>query len=360
MKDGSTKRAARKTDARAHRIFGYPMKKRLLFAFPLVLFSPQPLLAYTEDFLSCIEKLVETAPDAITLKEMKSRCLAVEKAVDPATQTPPDSPSIPPASARIAVDESNIKKPFTLMSHRPNYLLPISYNSCGWDSSIYQNTNGEEQLDLDNVEVQFQISIKMPLATDILKTDIDAYAGYTMQSFWQAYNSDNSAPFRETNHQPEVWLQRRSALALGPLKNVMNGLGIVHHSNGQGGALSRSWNRVYASFGFELGNLAFLVKPWLRIEEDDREDNNPDITDYLGHGELALLYKQGRHTFSLLSRNNFESGFSKGAVQLGWSFPLLSYDYLRGYLQYFEGYGESLIDYNHRVNHIGLGLLLTN
>jgi phospholipase A1 len=64
--------------------------------------------------------------------------------------------------------------------------------------------------------------------------------------------------------------------------------------------------------------------------------------------------------FSAMSRNNLESGFSKGAVELGWSFPLGSYPYLKGYVQYFYGYGESLIDYNERVNRIGVGFALTD
>ena len=139
-----------------------------------------------------------------------------------------------------------------------------------------------------------------------------------------------------------------------------NIIGIVHQSNGQSVNLSRSWNRIYAEFIFHRGNFAFGIKPWIRINEDSEDDDNPDITDYMGHGELTFAYKYNDHTFTLTSRNNLESGFSHGAIELGWSFPLFDYPYLKGYVQYFSGYGESLIDYNNYVNRIGIGILLTD
>ena len=61
-----------------------------------------------------------------------------------------------------------------------------------------------------------------------------------------------------------------------------------------------------------------------------------------------------------MSRNNLESGFSKGAVELSWSFPLWNYPYFKGYVQYFTGYGESLIDYNNYVNTIGVGVAISD
>ncbi|MCB1788057.1 MAG: phospholipase A, partial [Gammaproteobacteria bacterium] len=72
------------------------------------------------------------------------------------------------------------------------------------------------------------------------------------------------------------------------------------------------------------------------------------------------VHKRGQHVFSAMSRNNIESGFSRGAVELAWSFPLGDYPYLKGYVQYFSGYGESLIDYDQYVHRIGFGLALTD
>jgi len=103
----------------------------------------------------------------------------------------------------------------------------------------------------------------------------------------------------------------------------------------------------------------FSFKPWFRISEDDSDDN-PDITDYLGHYEIRAAYKWKEYVFSAMSRNNLESGFENGAVKLGWTFPLWNYPYLKGYVQYFTGYGESLIDYDQYVNRIGIGISLTD
>ena len=74
----------------------------------------------------------------------------------------------------------------------------------------------------------------------------------------------------------------------------------------------------------------------------------------------GLVIRSEAIVFSIMSRNNLESGFQRGALQLSWSFPLFKWPYLKGYVQYFTGYGESLIDYDHYVNTIGFGLSLTD
>ena len=111
---------------------------------------------------------------------------------------------------------------------------------------------------------------------------------------------------------------------------------------------------------FERGNWALAVKPWLWVSPDKASSDNPDIDDYMGHGELRLVYGNNGHVFSAMMRNQLESGFDRGAAELSWSFPVFSYPYLKGYIQYFHGYGESLIDYNHKVNRLGIGISVTD
>jgi len=300
----------------------------------------------------CLLKALKTAPGSMTADEMRQKCQTEQvTAAEPADQGI--------VEARMYTDDKNVMRPFTLMAHRPNYILLASYNG-DRNNKPYQEATGDPNLELDDIESQFQLSIKMPLAIDLFKNQVDIFAAFTMRSFWQVYNSEISAPFRETNYEPEAWVQFRPDWSFWGIKNVVNAVGLDHQSNGRTEPLSRSWNRIFAHFIFERNNLVFSIKPWYRLPEDDDDDDNPDITDYLGHYELRLAYKWGRNTFSLMSRNNLESGFSQGAVEGTWSFPLGNYKYLKGYVQGFTGYGQSLIDYNVYQNSIGIGFALTD
>lgn len=305
----------------------------------------------------CILELISTAPDTMTIGEAKSQCY-LQTTTNPPQQNLNDE-NTGAVKERLALDDKNILTPFALMAHNSNYLLAGAYNFAGWNPSVYEDT-ADRDIDFDNTELQFQLSIKTPLAIDLFDYNVDIFAAYTVRSFWQAFNSDISSPFRETNHQPEIWVQTEHDWEFFGIRNSVNILGMAHQSNGQAAELSRSWNRVYAGILLEKENIALLLKPWFRISEDESSDDNPDITDFLGHGEIHIAYKKEDHVFTLMSRNNLESGFSKGAVELGWSFPLFQYDYIKGYIQYFSGYGESLIDYNNYVNRIGFGILLTD
>lgn len=307
----------------------------------------------------CMVTRLETADDTLTIGELRLLC---KQEINSTTPVPSEESATEGATAvvddRIDQDEKNVLRPYTLMAHKPNFILLGTYNGEG-----YGTTDFEEQYSLDNMtseksEMQFQLSIKFPLLVDLFNNTFDLYAAYTHRSFWQVYKA--SSPFRESNHEPETWIQFQPNWQFFGFTNSWNSFGFNHQSNGQGGSLSRSWNRLFGWITFERQNLAFSLRPWIRLPEDEDENDNPDITDYLGHFELSAAYKWHGHVFSMMSRNNLESGFERGAVELNWSFPLAAYPYLKGYVQYFYGYGESLVDYDQRVNRIGLGLCLVD
>jgi phospholipase A1 len=188
----------------------------------------------------------------------------------------------------------------------------------------------------------------------IAGSPVDLWFGYTQRSFWQAYNRSASSPFRETNYEPEI-------MAIAPIgKRLLGfdfryaGLGLVHQSNGQSSTLSRSWNRVYGELGGEYGKLAVTARIWKRLDNAKSDNDNIDITDYMGHGDIRVAYRTDGHEYSLLARRNFST--DHGALQLGWAFPVRSN--LKGYLNFFSGYGQSLIDYNYSQMSVGAGFLV--
>lgn len=246
---------------------------------------------------------------------------------------------------------------FRVTAYRPTYALFARYsgNPNHSPSTPAPGHQVATPLDLDDIESKFQLSFKAKAAQNLFGDNGDLWFGYTQQSSWQVYNSINSAPFRETNYEPEVFLAlRTNARFLGFDWRLLN-LGAVHQSNGRDLPLSRSWNRVYAQFGLERGNLSLFVRPWLRIDEPASTDDNPDITDYMGHGDLLAVYHRGEHEFSALTR--YSGVGNRATVQLDWHFPLLGA--LKGYVQLFSGYGETLVDYNIRQNTLGVGVSLT-
>ena len=250
---------------------------------------------------------------------------------------------------------------FNLRAYKPVYLLPLAWSSR--PNRLPQSPNPENRLqdpfDLQPTEARFQLSLKTKVAQGLLFGEGDLWFGYTQSSRWQLYNSRTSRPFRETVYEPEA------LLVFGPKAEVlgwdlrMASIGINHQSNGRSLPLSRSWNRVVAAFGFERENWLLSLRPWWRIGEDAETDDNPDIVDYLGRGDINLVHRRGDHEFALLARHTLKPGAeSRGALQFDWSFPLSRS--LRGHVQLFEGYGESLIDYDWNQTTVGLGVTLND
>ena len=260
---------------------------------------------------------------------------------------------------RLAMEQAAKDNPFLLLPHRPNYILPFSYSS-----DPNEEPFGLEPGTWDKMEIKFQISLKVLMSESFMGGEGNLYAAYTNRSWWQTYNAERSRPFRETNHEPELFLLYDTSWRVLGMRATSIITGISHQSNGQGGTLSRSWNRVYLNLILESGSVVLSLKPWYRIPEREKSspedpggDDNPDISRYMGSGEAGLLYRSGKNSFTLLLRNNFRSN-NKGAVELGWSYPLTGK--MKGYLQVFDGYGESLIDYDHRNIKVGAGILLAD
>ncbi len=296
---------------------------------------------------ACLLEAVEQAPADSSVEAIRRQCDERK------------SQEVSVVEERLFDEQLLANNPFVITAHKPNYVLPVTFIE-NPNTAPYSGLQGE----LQHWEVKFQLSLKFQVASGVLGPGSRAFFAYTNQSYWQAYNKTFSSPFRETDHEPEAFVVIPQKWGVFGMQVRAVALGINHQSNGRPLPQSRSWNRLMGTLILERGPTVLSLKTWYRFPErkkrapdDALGDDNPDILDYMGRGELRLLHKRGRNTLSLMLRNNLKKD-NRGAVEMGWSFPLGRR--LKGYLQYFDGYGESLIDYNARTRRIGLGIALTD
>jgi len=311
----------------------------------------------------CLIRAMQKADDAATVGELKAACQAETEKPEIAAEPEPVAaePGETALDMRIEQEDKSISNLWTIMPHKPNYILLGNYNFSSMNEQPWEDFAGTD-VDLNSTEVKFQISFKFMLWENLFKkrSNGDLLFAYTQLAMWQLYNKDISSPFRDTNYEPEVFLSFDNDWKIFGFTNRFNFFGFAHQSNGRSEPLSRSWNRLYATFIFNRGNWANGLKVWYRIPEDAEDDNNPDIEDYLGNFELRSVYKWKKNTLGIMWRNNLDLDENRGAVQLDWSFPLPGTDRIKGYVQYFNGYGQCMLDYNASASTLGAGFLLTD
>nr|WP_314235012.1 phospholipase A [uncultured Campylobacter sp.] len=194
-------------------------------------------------------------------------------------------------------------------------------------------------------ELHFEFSFERPITYDALGLEEKISFAYAQNSWWQI--TQDSAPFRESNYRPELYVS-----APVPFADELK-IGAMHESNGKGGEESRSWNRLYAQSTWSADGFSITPRAWYAFWLDR---TNEDIADYMGYGDLRASYTFGKQRLSALWRNNLHfDGSNRGAIELNYSFPIFNSGFY-GYLRYFGGYGESLADYKRSVNKIGIGL----
>jgi phospholipase A1/A2 len=346
--------------------------------------STQPLAS--ED--QCLLQALKSAQAQASVAQIRQQCGLAEPTPTeaPAAAAPVTASTLPPIETQLPAvlipqiaellrkpeaQQSVIERrmiseirsslePFSLLPHRQNYLLPVSYHR---RASISQTTASA----FEPMESHFQISFKFPLSPPLLRGQIVPFFGYTNRSWWQVYDSERSRPFREYNHEPEIFaLIPASGLNILGWEHRMSMVGFNHQSNGRDVPRSRSWNRITAEAYFDRSrNTWAALKVWYRIPEKDKTspldiqgDDNPDILRYMGNFEFRLGHAvPNSHNLTLMARQSFKKN-GKGALQLDWSYPMPYSTGLRWHASIFSGYGDSLIDYNNKVTRLGLGIML--
>lgn len=328
------------------------MRKLLCLCLLATLWLASPALADdgTASADACLDELVETGSDDLTLKEMRRLCsLEMQSVRDQSERA---------LRERLALERATELNPFVITPHLRNYLMPLSY----WDKPVAHD--GRSRADaFRHVESKFQLSIKAPVAS--FGGDAQLYAAFTGTFFWQTYSGNISRPFRETNYMPELFVSQPLHWQVGIFDSQLLSYGFVHESNGRDVPLSRSWNRLYLQYVVKTGNNYWALKPWYRLPEHKKKsplnrhgDDNPDIEHYLGHFELKFVRPFGHQVAEVMVRNNLHAHNNAGAAQIDYTFPLTHR--FKGIVQVFTGYGDSLINYNDYETRTSLGILLTD
>ena len=262
---------------------------------------------------------------------------------------------------------------FSFRGYRPiNVSVTVADTVNRQPTSKVADHSALEAIDYRTVENRIQLSVRTKVAQGLL-TGGDSprkdslWVGYTQQSYWQLFSPDISRPFRATDHEPEVMYVYPTDLRL-PLgwRLRYSGIGLAHQSNGQSLPLSRSWNRTYLMAGMELDDRwTVQARVWKRINEGSGNDDNPDIVDYIGRGELQTTWNtSASNTFALTLRHSLKA-HTRGSARLEWLQTLGKgfgggKSNLRLHTQLFTGYGDSLIDYNRKRTVLSVGLSLVD
>lgn len=219
----------------------------------------------------------------------------------------------------------------------------------------------------DQLNAKFQLSFKYQVLNEDSRFARffpplgDLYFNYTQTSIWNL--EAESKPFHDTAYQPGFFFYERGMFRdLGWVDRIDLETGFRHESNGQDGLSSRSINIVYVrpTLTWYLNDDTSVVfSPKIYTYVDDSE--NPDIDRYRGYVDLLLGVTWGAHTLKGTFRRGTHHPF--GSIQLDYAYPLsvLSNNGFTPYLhlQYFNGWGESILDYDRKnTSQVRIGLML--
>ena len=263
---------------------------------------------------------------------------------------------------------------FNIRGYKPISLSWIHSNTINRapTSPFPDHTATQEQPYLID-EGRIQLSVRTKIGQGFLPVSHfggrdSLWFGYTQQSYWQIFTSSISRPFRNTDHEPEfMYVVPTPADLPGGWRLRYAGASLNHQSNGQTLPLSRSWNRAILMAGAEKGDRFTLTgRVWNRITDGDGIDDNPDIDNYVGRGEITGSWQVNKDNTLMLTLRHSLGGDANGSYRLEWLQALGGSDRdnrasgLRLHVQLFNGYGDSLVDYNRGRTVLSIGLSLVD
>lgn len=221
------------------------------------------------------------------------------------------------------------------------------------DNYIVVGTDLSKKVTQESSDAKFQVSIRHRLTNSTLPFKTYFFLTYTQKAFWDVFK--DSFPFRDLNYNPSLGFGKalvRHNRFLGTINFQFE-----HESNGKDGEDSRSWNKI--SFGTYLtlnDHLTFQSKAWIPIVDGQ---NNKDIVKYSGWGFVGMEYSSPKKKYNASAVVTKRGGVNLNAnVVLNFSIRLFSDDNQYLFLEYYNGYGESMLEYNQYRQRLRLGIVI--
>lgn len=210
-----------------------------------------------------------------------------------------------------------------------------------------------ERPTVKNTNVKFQISISQRLTKSTLPWGTYLYLFYSQKCFWNVL--EESMPMTDLNFNPGIGLGKPLFVRdrfIGELKLMAE-----HESNGKDGYNSRSWNKVSLAANIMISpNFVVHGKVWAPIIDGQ---NNKDILDYCGIFQMGMSYKTPDQKFGLSTLLTKRRGWNLNyntLIELSYRFNNKQNQYF--FLQYYNGYGEGLLEYNKFHSQLRAGIVI--
>lgn len=205
----------------------------------------------------------------------------------------------------------------------------------------------------ENTNVKFQISVRQKLTKSTLPGGTYLYLCYTQKAFWNVL--EKSFPMTDLNFNPGLGVAKpifRNGKYMGKFFMLLE-----HESNGRDSIESRSWNRL--SLGCDVlvtNNFLAHAKLWIPYVDGE---NNKDLLKYVGIGQVGMELmsndRRWKGSLVLVKRKTWRPDFNT-IVELSWQFSRKA-DWCL-FAQYYNGYGEGLLEYNHFSSHLRIGMVI--
>lgn len=204
-----------------------------------------------------------------------------------------------------------------------------------------------------NTNVKFQISVAQRLTRSVLPGGTYLYLFYTQKCFWNVL--EESFPMTDLNFNPGIGITKNifsKGRYIGKVSLIAE-----HESNGRDSVESRSWNRLSLAGNILIDRSIMLhMKVWLPWVDGQ---NNTDLLDYYGIYQMGINYLNMRGRFSgsviLTKRRGFNLNFNT-TVELKFKVMRNQNQYL--FLQFYNGFGEGMLDYKVYKSHLRLGFVI--